>query len=143
MSEKQTVILEDLVGRHLLTAVDYGSETLSNEYGGSADADYIRFTLDGRTYTVVEDPEDGYRSSHRDVIVDDTILHNRFSPVSVLAVHVTMDKYGDTSDLLRLYSDGGKLILQAGTGNTDDYYPYFVASFDPTALPMNQGPNDG
>ncbi len=128
----KTIELNDLVGEHLFTGVDE-SKTQIAEYEGSRhllDSNIINFTLDGKTYSACEDPDDGYRSSMREIIETDTPTKNTFAPVKVLA---RMKIPGvDGSNILELVCLAtSKVVLEVGTDNTDDYYPSFVASFTP------------
>jgi hypothetical protein len=47
------------------------------------------------------------------------------------------DKYEehDILDLIDVVT--GKVVLSVGTGNTDDYYPYWVAEFTPENMGAN------
>ena len=132
------VTLETLVGRHVLTGVDFGIGE-KGEYDDEP-PNTCTFLLDGETYTVTEDPSDGYRSSMRDIAKGGQDVSNRFPPCPVLCRMRTSGKYGDVDDVLEMIDEvSGKLVLEIGTGNTDDYYPYFVANFDPTAMEINSG----
>lgn len=132
------IALESLAGAHLLDAVDF-DRTLVGEDGVSQ---VMRFRLDGVVYAVVEDPQDGYRSSMRDIstLGKAVVVKNVFPAVPVMCRYVTRnEEYGYVSDLLEMVDAGtGGVVLRAGTENTDDYYPYFVASFDPTAMSVNR-----
>jgi hypothetical protein len=72
--------LSEFKGEYTLDAVDYAHtfEQYGLEYANS-----ISFRLNGRTYTAVEDPRDGYRSSMSDIFVDEvTITKNVFTPAT-------------------------------------------------------------
>ncbi len=132
--------LEDLIGEHELSGVDFGSrEDLREDYAGTPNA--MWFVLDGKTYCVIENPSDGYRSSMRDIEESDRPVANTFAPVKVLAR--MCDKYGsysDGCDVLELIDViNGKRILAAGTDNVGDYYPSFVADFMPESMACNAG----
>ena len=44
----------------------------------------------------------------------------------------------DEDDILELVDvKTEKVVLRVGTANCNDYYPYFVAEFDPTAMAAN------
>lgn len=124
--------LKDLVGKHLLDAIDFSNERF-DEY---EDSQVCRFRLDGKVYSAIEDPSDGYRSSMRELIVDKiTKMDNHFSPVEVVAVHRT-GNYENEDDILELINiSTGKVILEVGTVSVDDYYPTFIANFHPEAIP--------
>lgn len=134
--------LKDLIGKHMLTGVDIGSRVRhpykDEEY--TENCQTISFVLDGVTYTVIENPDDGYRSSMREIITDSIVVENTFAPVEVLGVMRQRDEYGNVSDALDLLdTTTAKVVLSAGTNNTDDYYPCFVAEFMPENMAINQG----
>jgi hypothetical protein len=145
--------LESLVGKHLLTGVDQGQAPYTDEYGEKyEDAETISFTLDGVTYTAVEDPDDGYRSMMGDLIVSDRKLSNTFPPVEVEGVIVTEadETYAHGSAGLYVDQDcehefiefrdvkNGKIVLAVGTKDADDYYPIFLAYFSPENMSLNE-----
>jgi len=124
---KNTVELKDLVGTHWLSGVDYLGE---NHKG----ADVIRFVLDGVIYAAYENEEDGYRSSLGEIEIESKPVLNMFRRTKVM---VSIDK----DEAMASFADAknGKEIMAIGTGNWSDYYPYFVASFDPKSLHWNDG----
>jgi hypothetical protein len=99
----------------------------------------MRFRLDGEVYVAVEDPDDGYRSLMKDLTVaEDATMKNVFPPVRVIGRHREKGSYNDVNDILELIDAGtGQLVLEVGTENTDEYYPCFVASFNPEAMTPN------
>ena len=140
MTEKQIVTLESLVGPHMLSGVQPGvrPKAIDDRYG--EDANTLTVVLDGIAYAVVEDPDDGYRSSMGDIqIVDVTEVTNTFAPVAVIAAmrdpQVSKYQVDDVLDVTDVAT--GKIVLSLGTGNTHDYYPYFVADWSPENLSLN------
>jgi hypothetical protein len=135
------VPFESLVGEHELDAVDESTEQVKAWYGEShEDANCIRFRLDGKVYTAIEDPSDGYRSSMEKLFVSQDEMKNVFRPVKVLARIRTEAEYGGSAEILQLLDvANGKVILEVGTDNSDDYYPSFVASWQPQNLAVNAG----
>lgn len=133
--------LTDLVGLHLLDAVDFETVNFPAYEGASytEDSQTCRFRLDGVVYAAVEDPSDGYRSSMRELtIVPDAVLVNVFTPIQVLCSHRTKYAYGGEADVLEFIDvKTAKVVLEVGTDNTDDYYPSFVASFTPENMASN------
>lgn len=134
--------LKDLAGEHELTGVDQDTCEVEG-YSGPRVANAILFALDGKTYRVTEDDNDGYRSSADEIQQVETAIKNVFTPVRVLARYVDgkhADQYGDTNDLLELIDvANGQIILLVGTADCDDYYPSYVASWWPERMAINGG----
>jgi hypothetical protein len=131
--------LKDLVGKHMLEAVDFSDEKIKAWDDEFEYCQVCRFKLDGVIYMAVEDPSDGYRSSMKDLDVDaSATMKNVFGPVEVIARHKHKGEYGEEDDVLELIdTNTGLVVLEVGTENTDDYYPCFVASFHPEAMVIN------
>ena len=85
MNEVATVDLDSLVGEHVLDGVDLSNERVKTWGEHFEDAGVIRFRLDGKVYTAVEDPSDGYRSSMDRIFVEDCKISNAFPPIRVVA----------------------------------------------------------
>lgn len=122
------VSLESLVGEHRLSGVDMGSRKVSGE-----ECNTISFTLDGKTYTATEDPNDGYRSSMGSLIVTKEKCKNNFAPQRVVAHYIN----GSHDTLEVIDCKTGAVVLRVGTDNSDDYYPSFVAEFTPENMAVN------
>jgi hypothetical protein len=120
--------LKDLVGSHILTGVDMDSK----DYG---DSQVLRFTLDGKTYAAVEDPEDGYRSCMGELVEITGPLPNPFNGQKVVGT-MRDDTSDDVLDLIDIKT--GKIVVSVGTSNTDDYYPCFTAEFNPENMAINE-----
>jgi len=139
-----TVALESLVGKHKLSGVDrLIDEDLAAQLGP---ANAFRFVLDGKTYIAVEDPEDGWRSAMKELYISDDPVTNQFSPIEVEATLVVGRRLqdwlgrdmGNEHQILQLRDVmTGKLILEVGTVDVNDWYPQFVAWFDPTGMYVN------
>jgi len=130
--------LNDLVGLHVLTAVDMDTNSLPESMRGEVwdGANVINFELDGVTYAVIEDPEDGYRSSMQEIITVAYSISNRFEPCKVECK--MRENGGDV--VLDMYDVvTGNVVLSVGTWSEyeDDYYPYFVAEFTPENMASN------
>lgn len=123
--------LKDLVGQHELSGVDMVE--LAGSYGP---ASVCRFVLDGKIYTVTEDESDGYRSSMQDIVEGGEPVVNLFEPQKVLC---SMDEPGTDRDEILSIRDvvTGKIVLSVGTSATDDYYPSFIANFQPENMACN------
>jgi hypothetical protein len=128
------MILEDLVGPHELSGVDYGIIPRSADSHLYEDSGTLTFVLDNKAYCAIEDPSDGYRSCMQDIVeVPVDRVKNRFTPVPVMATHLTK-KRGDCDILVLTDLNATVVYLEVGTDNTDDYYPSFVWYFDPKTL---------
>ncbi len=129
--------LKDLVGLHSLSSVDITIEKVK-QYGETyEDAEAIRFVLDGITYKAIENPDDGYRSYCNELEVCNEIVSNTFAPHKVMAKMKEDGSYqkNDTLQLIDVIT--GKVVLEVGTDNTDDYYPYCVMQWNPENLAAN------
>lgn len=132
MSDYTTVTLEDLVGDRFLSGVGYYDWNPNpSDYDGVT----FNFILDGMLYAVVEDANDGYRSSLRDVFVTGHIgqVSNTFSPVAVVC---EMDKVHDILHILDKVT--GESIIRIGTEEYDSYYPCFINNYNPEAMSVNK-----
>jgi hypothetical protein len=130
--------LKDLVGKHILSGVDMNNESIKQWGNYFEDCQVINFVLDGITYTAIEDPDDGYRSTMRKIVTSDKVVSNIFAGQEVLAKMRENDRYqeNDILDLVDVVT--GKIVLSVGTGNTNDYYPYWVAEFTPENMGVNE-----
>jgi len=128
---------DPLVGQ--IRGVDFRVKPKDPNETWSEDANTMTFVLDGKAYLVMEDYNDGYRSSMRDIVeVTGVDIKNTFEPVRVLAVYCEKCDYGGAADILKLIDViTGKTVLEAGTDNSDDYYPSFVANFTPENMSVN------
>lgn len=127
--------LIDLVGEHKLSGVSRIIKYNDSDYTAFA------FTLDGVTYLGEEDPEDGYRSCCKDLIVVDQPTKNSFPEIDVICTHIYdgLETWSAESDVLEIKDKvTEKVILRVGTDNTDDYYPYFVFEYYPENMIINQ-----
>lgn len=139
--------LKDLVGNHILDAVDFSNEQIKTWGDEFEDCQVIRFRLDGKVYAATEDPDDGYRSSMSDIaLLGDVQMRNVFTPTPVIARYVSEREayegagYNYQADILELVdATTNRVVLEVGTDNTDDYYPSFVSAFHPEAMACNDG----
>lgn len=126
--------LQDLVGLHKLTGVDFQILEADHE-DRYEDAQLVHFVLDGITYTVTEDRDDGYRSAMQEIRVSKIKVTNRFKAVQVLAMMRNAD-YTEILDLVDLAN--AKVILSVGTDRSDIYYPVFVGNWTPANMHVNE-----
>lgn len=130
-------------GTYSLDAVDLSTKEIPCDFGLPEDCAVCRFRLDGVVYIAIEDPEDGYRSYMSELVVDkSSAMKNVFPPIGVVARHRTESRiYSEMQkdNVLELVDViTGKTVLEVGTGNTDDYYPYAISRFIPEAMVTNQ-----
>src|SRR5690349_1563074 len=126
--------LESFAGAHILSGAEPGYRNEKTWYGDEG-VSILTFILNGKTYTAVEDPSDGYRSS-LDHIEEGGECGNIFAGQPVIAT------YGESQPdyfegLTFVSSTTGKEILRLGTSNYDDYYPNCVLEFLPQNLDAN------
>lgn len=119
----------------MLTAVESGVRSEPSSWGYPINM--LSFTLSGVTFRAEEDPSDGYRSSLDTIRVltgDEAKLKNTFPPQRVVARLSS----GSNADMV-VFCDAntGKVVIEVGTVNTDDYYPCFVAHFSPENMAIN------
>ena len=131
--------LSNFLGEHVLTGCQFGTSTITYPWE-TTDANTLDFILDGRTLSVVEDPEDGWRSSMGEIMVGRSglVITNTFPPCRVLGVFRSDSDYS-VNDVVDFYDQiTGKIVMSIGTENTDDYYPCFVACFNPENMSINE-----
>ena len=128
--------LKDLIGIHTLSGVEKGYIKDKDYYGAYEDCNCLSFILDGIQYTAIEDPQDGYRSCMKTLKTEKKIkIKNIFPDVKVFCFM----KDDRDSDVLIFYAVKGAMkILEVGTENKGDYYPYFVDNFYPENMPVNR-----
>ena len=141
-----SVQLKDLVGTTILLGCEWGKGDITRYGNESQTVDIIHFQLGPTTYSMYEDPDDGYRSHLSEIKVDQHEIRNTFAPCIVVCTHVARqrDAYDNEKavDILKVRcAETGKLIIEVGTDNVDDYYPTCVMSFNPENLIHNQGEN--
>jgi len=133
-----SIELKSLLGGHKLSGVDMINRQIE-KYGSMEDCNVINFVLDGKTYTAIEDPSDGYRSSMEKIFISDDKVINNFKPIAVVAIEKPCT-YCE-NDVVQFFDcKTGKLVLEVGTENVDDYYPSFVANFNPENMILNSNP---
>lgn len=138
MNEQPSIELKALCGERVLTGVDRNKESFKDWADREDFRDVINFTLDGVTYSACEDPGDGYRSSMDSLRVSSNPTTNTFPPCKVVARMQSPDQCEYRRDVLELVDAiTGKVVLEVGTANTDDYYPYFVSHFAPENMAVN------
>lgn len=114
--------LEDFVGDWAFPArgVDYE--------GGEDGANAIRFCLNGIIYRAMEDRNDGYRSMLGTISEHTLPMTNTFHAIPVTA-HMSNSSSEHCIQFVSTYT--GKIVLEVGTSYSDEYYPSFVACWQP------------
>lgn len=117
-----------------LEGVDECTESVKQWGDNFGNCSVIRFKLDGVVYVAIEDPSDGYRNYLGELKVDTKEINNAFTGVEVKGV------YKESGDVILCLVDTttNEAVLTVGTDYSDDYYPYFVANFNPAAMSVNQ-----
>jgi len=135
-AEMDEVPFEALVGIKALDAVDYDQTVISKGYNRGDKTSSIRIRLSDVVYEATENPDDGYRSSmaYFKRLPKHTKMKNVFPAVLVEVSHDT----GSNDLLIGIDLITRKEVFRIGTSNTDDYYPSYTDSFDPTAMVINQ-----
>lgn len=129
--------LESLCGEHYLSGVEEKSEEVERLYGTEL-CDVVLFTLDGVTYKLVENPDDGYRSYCDEITISEKPPKYTFPPVKVVCSMMENNGYENNDCIVIRDSSNGKTILEAGTKNYDDWYPYCHFSYTPKNMACNQ-----
>lgn len=128
--------LRDFCGRHIFSGCELRQEIVEG-YINDMDATVCLFTLDGITYKAVEDPEDGYGSYCKDIEVSEVPPRYSFPGIAVLC-SMKEDSGGEKNDVLVIRDAiNGKVILEVGTMNYDDYYPYAHFEYNPENMSCN------
>lgn len=131
--------LKDLVGKHDLSGVDMDTKTIKGWLDKYERCQVINFVLDGKTYTAIEDPDDGFRSRMREIAESNIPITNTFPCQKVLARMRDNDE-GEVNDILELIDmQTSEIVLAVGTENTYGYYPCFISEFIPENMGINRG----
>jgi hypothetical protein len=131
----------DLIGPHTLMAV-----RRDVRHPFDANADGGAFQLDqGLTVFVFEDPSDGYRSSAIEPMVFHAPLYSFGCSPDYIRAPVLVrlwERSGDcqAEGIEIIDNRNGKVVLTAGTDNSDDYYPSFTFDWRPQDLADNAAP---
>lgn len=126
--------LKEFTGIHILTGCQYG--TMPKKDDQESDPNTLDFILDGRVFSVVENPDDGYRSM-MDEIIENRLgvqIKNTFVPCEVAGVF----RKGDVEIIDFYDTTTGRIVMSIGTEKTDVYYPCFVGVFHPENMAINK-----
>lgn len=113
---------------------------LELEYYG-ADSGDNTFMVDNIVFKILEDPNDGYRSTLG--AIDYTEQHNSIffkTPVARVRIETydapSEDGFGVNQGYRLVDAEDGHVWLEFGTHNYDDYYPMFIFRHMPKATPL-------
>lgn len=132
--------LSDLVGIRALDAADYGEIRDPRKYKyapADGTVNVLRMRLGGVTYVCEEDPDDGYRSSMQEL----RTLREGEKEIENVFGYVLVDCRYESKhcDILKVVDiKSGEVVITVGTDRTDDYYPTFVANWNPAGLYFNK-----
>lgn len=131
------ITFESLCGEHILSGVEMASEE-REDCGYFESCNVLLFTLDGVTYKLIEDPDDGYRSFCREIQISKTPPKFNFPGVRVLCSMMESDRYEKNDCIVIRDLRNGEIIIEAGTKNYEDYYPYCHFVYIPENFACNQ-----
>jgi hypothetical protein len=122
MDKETKLSIESLVGDHVLTGV-----RIEDKYETPDHYTVCRFTLDGVTYEITEDPCDGYRNYVRSLAILNVTALVDFRQHVVCSMKPD-DNYSKNATLQMKVGDF--VLFEIGEDNWDDYYPAFVCNFN-------------
>lgn len=134
LSYGKEITLKSLVGAHVLSGIETGETEVNGK-----EAECVWFELDGKTYEVAEDPDDGYRSYLGKINKVYKRCRYRIPDIPVICVLNDKDnESGEECEILEFKdAKNDNIILRIGTANTDDYYPYCVIEYIPENMSCN------
>lgn len=126
---------------HFISGFDYGYEKIeSYSFFSPDDVQVAYIRIDGSIIKVMEDPNDGLRSSLGKILKPSErhIFHNIFQPNPVFVKNLS--EYNDYSFSGYQFIDvfNNKPILIVGTENWDDWYPTYVCKWMPENMGINK-----
>lgn len=131
------ILLESLVGKHSLSGAFFDSVEVKDDWS-TENRIVLRFTLDGKNYEAVEDSNDGYRSTLGKLRECAVPPQFTFIPCDVIGkMKEKTDEDPDDEVLQFLNAGTGSVVMEIGTSDCTDYYPGFVAEFNPGNLKTN------
>ena len=124
--------LKDLCGKHILQGIEWQSVE-NNELNA------IAFKLDGIVYLAIEDEADGWRSYCKELKTSNKDVRFHIPDTEVMC-SMMKNTFSETNDVLVITDiNTGKIVLEVGTKNCDDYYPYCHFEYHPENLVWNKG----
>lgn len=128
----------DLLGKRMFSGIEYGTMNHAIGWRGEVFCEYVKFTLDGVHYLAIEDPEDGYRSCCEELQISETAPTYSFEPIEVLCTMMPDESYSYNDVLMLTDTTTAETIMEIGTCNTNDWYPYFHFEYHPENMICNR-----
>lgn len=128
------MLLDDFLGEHILTGCENGYLKIKN--GKLDSANTLDIVLDGRTFSIIENEVDDYRSVMDNIIENrpDLVIKNIFEPCYVIAKFREMD-----NGVLDFYDKTtNEIVLSFGTLKDWDLYPMCILDFFPENMAINK-----
>lgn len=125
----------DFLGEHNLQGVEFGGGKVDAGWGEEY-INWIDFRLDGVTYRAEEDPSDGYRSFSKEIKIADSDLDITIPNARVVGILMPDDSYRNDGITFIDVGTGG-IVLEIGTKNYDDWYPFAHHEYHPENLACN------
>ena len=123
---KREITLSSLVGKHEMTGLNIGIMDIER-YGSKETCNFVDICLDNTVYRFLEDPDDGYRSYMRSILIIPRRLAKLTDTGRVKLICSLQDD--DILDMVDIVTN--KSVLKVGTDYSDDYYPSCVMSYYP------------
>ena len=130
--------LKDLCGKHIFSGCQLCTEKNTDKYSFYDSCNVCLFTLDGITYKAIEDPDDGWRSYCSSIEISNVKPKYSFEGIEVDCSMKPDDINGYHNILVVKDTITEKVVLEVGTGNIGDWYPYCHFSYHPENMVCNQ-----
>lgn len=122
--------LKELCGKHILQGVELMSIESKNA---------VAFKLDGIVYLAIENEADGWRSYCEELRISNKDVRFHIPDTDVMC-SMMKNTFSELNNVLIITDiNTGKIVLEVGTKNCDDYYPYCHFEYHPENLIWNQG----
>lgn len=130
---------ERFFGTHIFQGCRFDKVTIFEElYGCERDFNACLFALDGETYQLLEDEDDGYRSYCKEIEISKQKIRPEFS-IAVVCTPYEDDDNGGEHDCMKVIDlKNGKTILTVGTKYVNDYYPCCIFEYQPENMGLNE-----
>ena len=133
-NNERSMLLKDLCGFHKFQGIEIsmkkntGFSSIFQEY---ENCQVVKIMLDGTTFELMENPDDGYRSFCEDVIISDDMPRYTFPDYEIICKMKPDDRYDKHDVLIAEDPNTGLTIFEIGTLYVDDYYPCWHFEYHP------------